>query len=187
MAQSTRTRITAQAYFQLPDYATHDLIQLIEGEVILSMPPILKHQLIVKKILSLLEKIEASNGGVAFPSPTEVKLSESDVYQPDVLYIAQGNMAIAQQDDKRIIGAPDLVVEVLSPSTAKLDRHQKYNAYEKNGVREYWIVDPLHETIEVWHRDEAEVFQRQGAFGAEDSFVSLVLETKIDVTPLFDV
>lgn len=72
MIQVTRTRINADDYYQLPEYEQHNLIQLTNGEVIIGMPSILEHQLIVKKILSLLATIEAKIGGVAFPSPTEV-------------------------------------------------------------------------------------------------------------------
>lgn len=187
MVELTRTGITAQQYFQLPEYEQHDLIQLIDGEVIIGMPPILKHQLIIKKILMLLAKYEAATGGVAFPAPTEVRLDENNVFEPDVLYIAADNLTIAQQDEKRILGAPTLIVEVLSPGTAKYDRQQKYLAYEKHGVAEYWIVDPAHETIEIWTQGETNRFERQGAYGVGDRFQSVVLNETLEVKPIFAV
>jgi Uma2 family endonuclease len=186
MVQTTRTGINATDYYQLPEYQQHDLIQLINGEVIISMPPILKHQTIVKKILALLIQVEAAQGGLSFVAPTEVHLDDENIFEPDVLYIAPANLAITQQDEKRIIGAPDLIVEVLSPSTAKYDRQEKYNAYEQRGVREYWIVDPLHETIEVWTLSD-ERFQRQGAFADDDTFASAVLGERISVEAIFKV
>jgi Uma2 family endonuclease len=187
MVDATRTRIKAGNYYQLPEYEQHDLIQLIDGEVVIGMPPILKHQTIVKKIMALLIQTEASQGGIAFVAPTEVYLDENNVYEPDVVFVTPANLAITQQDEKRIVGAPDLVVEVLSPSTAKFDRQEKYQAYEQAGVGEYWIVDPLHETIEVWTLGESKQFLRQGAYGKTGTFQSVTLGTAVTVKAIFDV
>ena len=151
MVQPTRTRITAREYYQLPDYKQNDLIQLINGEVIIGMPPMLKHKDIVREILIILALIARKLGGKAYDSPIEVRLDDNNVFEPDVLYIQPDNLAITQQDEKRIVGAPNLVVEVLSPSTAKFDRQEKYQAYEQHGVNEYWIVDPVYEVVEVWN------------------------------------
>lgn len=187
MAQPTRTRISASEYYQLTEYEQHDLIQLIDGEVFIGKPPILKHQLIIKKILVLLTVMESEKGGVVFPAPTEVRLDAHNVFEPDVLYIAPDKLEIAQQDEKRIIGAPNLVVEVLSPGTAKFDRQEKYQAYERHGVNEYWIVDPVHEVIEVWNIGESGVYVRRGAFAGDDTFESVVLATSVNVKDIFDV
>ena len=186
MVQPSRTRIRASEYYDLPEYEQHDLIQLIDGEVVIGMPPILKHQLLIKKILLLLAQVEAKKGGVAFVAPTEVRLDDENIFEPDVLYIAPENLAIAQQDEKRIIGAPDLVVEVLSPSTAKYDRQEKYLAYERHGVREYWIVDPAYEVVELWVSEEGR-FSRQGAFAGEETFKSRTLDQAIAVKDIFNV
>jgi Uma2 family endonuclease len=77
-----------------------------------------------------------------------------------------------------------LVVEVLSPGTAKFDRQEKYQAYEKHGVREYWIVDPAHAVIEEWTLNEGQ-FARQGAYAAEDSFASVCLAESVTVSSIF--
>ncbi len=187
MVDSTRIRITANDYYQLPAYAQHDLIQLIDGEVIIGMPPVLKHQAIVGEILFLLLTIARRLGGKAYTSPIEVYFDEYNVFEPDVLYIAPDNLDIAQKDEKRIVGAPNLVVEVLSPSTAKFDRQQKYHAYEQHGVNAYWIVDPVHETVEVWTLNESGQFVRQGAYGTDDTFASVALDTEVNVKAIFDV
>jgi Uma2 family endonuclease len=187
MDQPARTRIHASDYYQLPEYEQHDLIQLINGEVVIGMPPILKHQLIIKKILLLLAQVEAQKGGIAFVAPTEVRLDDNNIFKPDVLYILPDNIRIAQQDEKRIVGAPNLVVEVLSPSTAKFDRQDKYQAYEQHGVDEYWIVDHVHETVEVWTLGENKQFSRQGAYGTTGTFQSATLGTKVTVKEIFNV
>ncbi len=187
MVEAARTRISANEYYQLPEYEQNDLIQLINGEVIIGMPPILKHQDIVREILILLALIARNVGGKAYDSPVEVRLDDKNVFQPDVLYVKPDNMAIAQQDEKRITGAPNLIVEVLSPGTARFDRQEKYQDYEQHGVNEYWIVDPVHETIEVWGLGENKQFVRQGAYGITGSFDSATLNTTVSVKEIFDV
>ena len=187
MVQLSRTHIKASEYFQHPDYADHDCIQLIDGEVIVSMPPILKHQDIVREIVVLLTLIARRLGGKAYASPIEVRLDDHNVFEPDVLYITPDNLAITEQDEKRIIGAPNLVIEVLTASTARYDRQHKYRAYEQHGVNEYWIVDPAHETVEVWTLGDDGTFNRVGAFAADDVIASVTLGEDIDVKAIFDV
>lgn len=187
MAQITRIPIKASEYYQLPEYEQQDLIELINGEVVISMPPILKHQDIVREILILFALIARKLGGKAYASPIEVRLDEYNVFEPDVLYIQADNLAITQQDEKRIIGVPNLIVEVLSPSTAKFDRQEKYQAYEKHGVNEYWIVDPVYEVVEVWNLGEDGRYIRHGAFANDDSFQSTVLGESVSVKTIFNV
>ena len=182
MVQPTRTRINATDYFNLADYKEHNLIQLIDGEVIIAMPSIPKHQDVVREILVLLTLIARKIGGKAFDSPIEVYLDENNVFEPDVLYLTVDSQCTI--GEKRLTGAPELVVEVLSPSTAKYDRQQKYQAYEKHGVNEYWIVDPVHETIEVWTLNKDGKFERQGAY-ADDKFKSATLGEEVDVKAIF--
>lgn len=182
MTQQVKTRVTAAEYYQLPDYAQHDLIQLVNSEVIIGMPPIPRHQAIVGEIFFLLMTFAKKHGGRAFTSPIEVYLDEHNIFEPDVLYLSPNTAC--QVEEKRLSGAPDLVVEVLSPSTAKIDRHEKYQAYEHHGVREYWIVDPLHELVEVWYWHEGQ-FDHQGAYAGEDTFQSTVLGETISVRPFF--
>jgi Uma2 family endonuclease len=126
--------------------------------------------------------VAKKKGEKAFTSPIEVYLDEHNVFEPDVLYLKPDSKC--KVEDKRLRGAPDLVVEVLSPSTAKYDRQEKYQAYEKHGVDEYWIVDPIHETLEVWTIAE-EQFSRQGAYAKNDSFTSKTLGETVEVKVIF--
>lgn len=185
MAQQTSTGITASEYFMLSAYQENTYIQLIDGTVVIPEKPTIKHQTIVGNVTVSLMDISQLIGGKVFIILTEVKLDEQNIYEPDVFYIAPSNRGIAEQDEKRIIGAPDLVVEVLSPSTAKYDRHQKFMAYEQHGVREYWIVDPAHDTIEIWTINDDTKFELQGAYSAEDAFRSLVLRSDVSVEDIF--
>lgn len=84
--------------------------------------------------------------------------------------------------DTNIVGAPDLVIEVLSPSTARNDRSIKFNSYEKAGVKEYWIVDPANMFVEVYELKDTS-FQQTGIYEQEDSItVGVFPELKIDLS-----
>ncbi len=183
MAQPTRIRIRAADYYQLPDYEQHDLIQLIDGEVVISMAPVPRHQVIVGAILFILMTVAKQRGGKALTSPIEVYLDEHNVYEPDVLYLTPDTRCTI--GEKRLTGAPDLVVEVLSPRTARYDRQEKYRAYEQHHVREYWIADPAHEVIEVWTL-AGERFERLGAYAGDDTFFSPVLDETVSVQAIFE-
>lgn len=182
MVSQSPVRLTAADYYALPEYAQHDLIQLIDGEVILGVPPTPRHQRIVREILLLLTNISRNKGGEAFSSPIEVYLDAHNIFEPDVLYLAAESAC--KIEEKRLVGAPDLVVEVLSPGTARFDRQQKYQAYERHGVREYWIADPVYDVLEVWRWREGQ-FVRQGAYAPGDSFESQTLGETIAVGPIF--
>lgn len=193
MAEFIQSRITADEYFQLPEYQTATFIQLIDGEVVVeggglvAMPPILKHQRLVRTIFALLLKIAETKGGEPWIAATEVYLDAKNIFEPDLFYLTTDSKCQEDSEGKRLIGAPDLVVEILSPSTARYDKQQKYQAYEKHGVREYWIVDPLHDILDVWTLDAEGHFQRLGSFAGEDSFQSSVLEESISVKAIFSI
>lgn len=179
MAQPTRTRIYAEEYYALTDYDKYDLIELIDGEVFIGVPPIPVHQRIVREVLFLLTSISRQTGGEAFTSPIEVFLDDLNIVEPDVLYLKLNSRCVV--GEKQLTGAPDLVIEVLSPSTAKVDRGAKYAAYEQHGVGEYWIIDPTHGLIEVWILGATGTFVRSGAFAPGDSFTSATLGVAVDV------
>jgi len=98
--------------------------------------------------------------GRVFTAPFDVAFSAWDVTEPDVVFISRARLNILTKDNAR--GAPDLAVEGLSPGTAQMDRQVKFKLYEKYGVREYWIVDPDDELIEVFvlHANGYEMLDR---------------------------
>jgi Uma2 family endonuclease len=176
MTIEIRTGITAEQYFQLPEYAAHDNIQLIDGEVIIGMPPIPRHQAAVVETIFVFKQHSTEQGGRVYSAPIEVYLDTHNVFEPDVLYLAPDTRCVVEA--KRLVGPPDLVVEVLSPSTAKQDREKKFRAYEAHGVREYWIVDPANLTIEVWVLRNG-LLDKIGTFVPGDTFESLVLSNRV--------
>ena len=124
--------------------------ELIHGRFYVSPSPSPLHQFVVGRIWRLLDDLAEATGGLALPAPSDVHLSDHTVAQPDVLYVSPEQRRIVQA---WIEGAPDLVVEVLSPSTARADRLLKLNLYAEAGVREYWLVDPVARTIEFLVHD----------------------------------
>jgi Uma2 family endonuclease len=122
--------------------------QLLEGEMILAPSPTTTHQRILGNLFRLLDAafVATSRGRVGL-FPWDVVLSDYDVVQPDILFISNERADIITEAN--IQGAPDLVVEILSPSTGAYDRGYKQVLYGRHGVREYWIVDPDAETVDV--------------------------------------
>ncbi len=181
MAEVIKKRVNATAYYQLSEYEESTLIQLIDGEIVIGLTPNTKHQKIVGEIMFLFMTVAKQKQGKAFVAPTEVYLDEFNIYEPDIVYLApNSNCAVTE---KRLVNAPDLVVEVLSPSTAKYDRGTKFQAYQEHGVDEYWIVDPVHETIEVWQLTTNR-FNLLGAFSSGDTFTSRPLGEDVKVSDL---
>ncbi len=167
---AAKTRMTSAEFAQLPE--TSQFIELIEGELVVSPTPVAKHQrmaFILAQFLSILVP-----DGEVFISPLEVHFDELNVLEPDVFWISDKNDHCTLGENGYWYGAPDLVVEVLSPSTAKLDHTHKFNLYEQFGVIEYWIADPTHGLIEGWTLQNMK-FVRAGIFGAGDVYQSPVL------------
>ncbi|MGI9951819.1 Uma2 family endonuclease [Moorellaceae bacterium AZ2] len=146
MAAATDKVYTYTDYRQLPEGAPY---QLIGGKLVLTPSPAPYHQIIsVKLEFKMIAHVTSKDLGIVLHAPLDVYLEETETYQPDIIFIAQGRMDIIKED--KIEGAPDLVVEILSPSTAYYDLRHKYRVYEKSGVKEYWVVDPMEKSIQLF-------------------------------------
>lgn len=140
-------KVTADDYRLLPEGGPR--YQLIEGELYMSPSPSRFHQTIVLNISFLLRNfVDARPIGKVYLAPLDVHLTEHDVFQPDVLFVS--NDRASTLVDEGIHGAPNLAVEVLSPSTAKIDKEPKRKIYAAQGVEELWLVDPGVRTISVY-------------------------------------
>ncbi len=169
------TRMTAKAFFELPE--TNLPTELIDGQLIVSPAPIPDHQNASIELIILLRGLIPN--GKLYHAPIDVYFDEANIVQPDILWVAENSLCFI--GDKRLEGAPDLVVEILSPSTARRDKNKKFLLYEKHGVREYWLVDSQAQYIEVWRLEDGK-FVPKGVFGPDETFVSAVLGDKmIDV------
>src|SRR5918996_781486 len=141
-----RIKFTVDDYMTTPDDKRY---QLLDGELILAPSPTDKHQAVVGELFVALHQfITQNNLGRVRVSPYDVVLSNYDVAQPDILFVSNERSDIIIVGPN-IRGAPDLVLEILSPSTSRYDRGYKRALYSRHGVREYWLVDPDNETVEV--------------------------------------
>lgn len=129
-------------YFALPD---EPRCELIYGRIFMSPSRSPRHQVVVLTLAVRLREISRSLGGLLLVAPIDVALAEHSVVQPDLVYLRPESRALVGE---RVEGAPELLVEVLSPGTARRDRVQKLGLYAAAGVKEYWVVDPREKQIE---------------------------------------
>ena len=145
-----RIKFTVKDYMSTPDGKRY---QLLDGELVVAPSPTTKHQSIIGQLyLTMTQFVTQSQLGRVWVAPLDVVLSDHDVAQPDLFFVSNARENIVTEAN--VQGAPDLVVEILSPATAKYDREYKMTLYSRHGVREYWLVDPEEDTVEVWTESE---------------------------------
>jgi Uma2 family endonuclease len=142
-------KLTYEDYVLIPEDGQRH--EIIDGEHYVSPAPSLRHQdLVVELTLWVGGFVKAHRLGRFLVAPADVLLSVHDIVQPDLFFISHERAAIAQE--KNVQGAPDLVIEILSKSTLRLDKGPKLKAYERCGVREYWIFDRFQRGVLPWKR-----------------------------------
>lgn len=143
---------TYEHYLLLPE---GDRRELIEGEFLVTPAPSEKHQRVLANVgFALYSYVESQGLGRAYVAPFDVILDEVNVVQPDVVVILTEHLG--RIHDEGLRGAPDLAVEVLSPGHPARDRVYKRHQYFRFGVREYWIVDPMENIVEVLTRGQSD-------------------------------
>ena len=168
--------VIATAKLTYQDYLNMDgdeRYELIDGELILIPSPNQAHQTSSISLGSAMHFFSKANGlGIVLLAPFDVLLSDTDVVQPDILFVSNARAHIRTPDNMQ--GAPDLVVEILSPSSASRDWHEKFDLYSEHGVEEYWIVDPANRV--VWLTlPQGGVLKVAGTYGVGDTVSSSVL------------
>jgi len=148
---------TAEDYFKLPEGAPY---QLIQGNLVFMAAPQDVHQLVVGNLAMIVGVYVKKNKlGVTRVAPLDVEFDKDNVFQPDFLFISADRRGILE---KYVKGAPNLVVEVLSPGSSKQkDRNDKKVVYGKSGVEEYWIIDPEQQRLEIYLNREGEMLPEQ--------------------------
>lgn len=147
--------LTYEDYLQFPEDGLRH--EIIDGEHWMSPSPSPLHQrILVKLTIRLGAHIEAGKLGELLVAPCDLVLSPEVVVQPDLFFVAREHADILQE--KRVLGTPDLVIEILSDSTRQRDLTLKRKLYERFGVVEYWVMDPEVERVEVYARDENGAF-----------------------------
>jgi Uma2 family endonuclease len=163
-------RYNYEDYLHLPDDGK--IYQIVGGKLYRMPAPVPYHQKVSRNIEFILYSFVKENDlGEVFDAPCDVVLSEENVVQPDILFITKEREYII--GDKNIRGAPDLIVEILSPRSDYLDRKVKVELYEEYGVKEYWLVDTDRKEVEVLTHTK-EGYKSRGAFNK--SFSSPLLK-----------
>jgi len=164
---------TYEDYLRLPDDGWR--YEIIKGVLYMVPAPTTSHQISVGNLgIAMSLFVRQKQAGFVFFAPTDVYLPRQDTpVQPDLLFVAADRQEIISE--RGIEGAPDLVVEVLSPRTWWKDRRVKMPLYEETGVPECWIVDPEMETIEVYVLEKGG-YRLLGQWGREETAYSQVLE-----------
>lgn len=174
--------------FTLDDYLTwpySERWEIIDGVAYNMTPaPSVKHQIVSGNSFSQLNQKLVNKTCKPFIAPTDVILSEYDIVQPDVFVVCDKNKIT----EANIKGAPDLVVEILSPATALNDLREKKNLYEKFGVKEYIVIDPLEEYVERFWLGVDGVYNRGEVFGPQEVLPLKALEgIEVNLWEVFEV
>lgn len=173
-AGDIRLRMSYEEFLTQIDENKH--AEWVDGEAIIFMPPTMRHQRLVVFLATLLEMfIQQFRLGTLLVAPFEMKVTaESNSRKPDILFVS--NEHLDRLTEKKLEGAADLVVEVISSSSVYRDRSDKFDEYEAAGVREYWLVDarPGRENASFWVLDEMGKY-RAGIVDEDDIYRSTVI------------
>jgi len=167
VARAEPIRLTYDDFVNFPDDGRRH--ELIDGEHFVTPAPVARHQeLLVRLTWALHDFLRQHPLGRVFTAPFDVILSNDDVVEPDLLFVSNERRDIVRD---WVYGAPDLVVEILSPSTRRTDEIRKLHLYDHFGVREYWVVDPDVDTVKVYRRAADGTFPRVAELAAADDDV----------------
>ena len=150
--------VTWQDVQQMPDDGNR--YEAIKGDIYVTPAPTTRHQRVSRRLDKALDRLLEEPGlGEIFVAPYGVEFpATGEGVQPDIVFVARERYEVIAEAG--LVGAPNLVVEILSPSTASRDRTIKLELYERQGVREYWIVDPDEHVVDVWRFGEEPAHER---------------------------
>ncbi|GIO25234.1 hypothetical protein J11TS1_38150 [Oceanobacillus sp. J11TS1] len=146
--------------------------ELIDGEIFnMSPAPSRKHQQVLRELSTAFSIFLKGKECEVFFAPFDVRLFADNQQDEDIYHVVQPDLSIVcnpkKLDERGCKGTPDMIIEVLSPASVKLDRWIKYKLYEKAGVKEYWLVDPVNESVEIYLLS-TEQYKFQGVFTKGD-------------------
>ncbi len=180
--------LTYQEFRQM-EFDDNDTLwyELINGHLVGRKSPSIRHQELVGNVLMAIKIFTRKKQlGKVFSAPLDTVLDDGNAYHPDVLFVKKDRYHILDEKEEVVIGAPDLVVEILSKGTAIYDKGAKKDIYEKYGVREYWLIEPRNKSIEIYAFVEQRFKLVQYA-EETGSVQSLVLKGfKIDLAKIFE-
>jgi Uma2 family endonuclease len=172
---------TYQEYQKLPEGVR---LEILDGVVYdMAASPSAKHQRVVLNFGEVVNRHFRGKGCTPFIAPMDVVLDDINVVEPDVFIVCDSNKIT----EANIKGAPDLIVEVLSPSTGVRDRRSKKKLYQNHGVREYLIASPMEETVERFYLKQDGSYGESELFAWHESFASLLFpELMFDLRVIFE-
>src|SRR2546428_4284403 len=150
MATKPKARYTYEDRQAFPEDSLRR--EIIDGELIVTAAPATRHQRVVAALVIELGLYARTHGGLVLPAPTDVFFSDVNVVEPDVVFVRAAH--VARVEKKFIRSAPDLVVEVSSPTTRRLELVRKRELYERFGVPEYWFIDLDVDRVEIYRRSD---------------------------------
>jgi Uma2 family endonuclease len=152
---ATEPKTTGLTYDDLLEFPDDDRRrEIIEGDLLVTPSPVRRHQRSVGELVVLLTLYCREHGGQTYPAPMDVVLSQSNVVEPDVVFVRGENVDRMSDEPRYVAIPPDLVVEVSSPHTRRIDLTRKKDLYARFGVPEYWFVDLDSDLIEVYRLGE---------------------------------
>ena len=182
-----------EARYTLADalsWEEHDRIELINGVPVMMSPPVRAHQKILTGLFGQLYDYLKGKKCEVYPAPFAVRLFEESGDRPeDVDTLVEPDISVicdpGKLDDIGCKGAPDLIIEILSPSTRRHDRMTKFNLYQRAGVREYWIVDPDVKDAQSFLLEEGRYSASGYAAAGETMKVNVLEDCALDFSLVF--
>ena len=167
--------------------------ELYNGFIKMMTPaPALRHQAVLGNLyLEFGNFLRKKKNCKVFPAPFDLRLPKKDKKNKEIFTVLQPDLTIVcdpkKLDDKGCVGAPDMVIEITSPSTAKKDITEKFAIYEESGVKEYWIVHPHEQTVSVFLLDEKSKYQLKKMYAGDAKIEVNIFKGKliIDLLEIF--
>ena len=179
--------------YTLADALTWDeseRIELIYGSPFMMAPPVRRHQEVLMELTAQLHAYLKGKKCKVYPAPFAVRLFERDGdYPEDVDTMVEPDISVvcdtSKLDDIGCKGAPDLVMEILSPATQRHDKFTKFNLYQQAGVQEYWIVDPASKSVQVFVLDDGHYVAKDFGTVEDTVKVNVLEDCTIDLSQVF--
>ena len=187
-SEKRKERYTYADYLKWPN---DERWEIIGGEPYLMSPaPSSEHQRILMEIASQLHTYLRGKDCTVFPAPFDVRLPRGEEKDDEIENVVQPDLVVVCDRDKidkrGCKGAPDLIIEILSYSTAKKDLNDKFNLYEQTGVKEYWVVFQGEEVVEVYQLNDTKRYEKSGTYHSSDQIkVGILPELEIDLSLVF--
>ncbi len=192
MAIAARKMDEKNTYGDYLDWDDEERWELIDGVAYnMSPAPLRIHQKISRDLEGQLINYLKDKPCEVYDAPFDVRLPEADEDDNDIVDVVQPDLVVIcdekKLDERGCRGAPDIVVEILSASTASKDMKEKFSLYEKHGVKEYWIVHPLEKLISVFKPGEDGQYGRPDVYSREDKITTPLLEgLEVDLELVFE-